>query len=147
MAPAARSAIVRRTLPAAPARVYAEWTDPDALADWMCPRPARCLSVSLEPHVGGAVRFEIEEDGVAFSVWGRFLALEPPRLIRFTWSCSTWPDPGVESVVTVALEEVGHGETAMTIEHSGLPTGLAHRHESGWATIAGQLASELTANA
>jgi uncharacterized protein YndB with AHSA1/START domain len=144
---AERSAVVRRTLPVSPALVYAEWTDPDAIADWMCPRPARCLSVILEPRVGGALRFEIEENGVTFSVWGRFLSLVAPRLIRFTWSCSTWPDPGVESMVTVTLDEVGDDETVMTIEHSGLPDGLAERHEAGWFAIAEQLASELAAGA
>jgi uncharacterized protein YndB with AHSA1/START domain len=147
MRPAERRATVRRTLPVGPALVYAEWTDPGSLADWMCPRPARCVSVALEPRVGGALRFEIEENGVTFSVWGRFLAMEAPRLLRFTWSCSTWPDPTVESVVTVMLDEVGDGETAMTIEHSGLPAGLSDRHEAGWRAIAAQLGSMLAARA
>jgi len=127
--------------------VYGEWTDPEAVADWMCPRPARCTSVSMEPVVGGALRFEIEEDGIAFAVWGRFLALDPPRLISFTWSCSTWPDPSVESIVTVTLEASGRDETLMTIEHRALPPDLVQRHEEGWWAIAGQLDGELAAPA
>ena len=99
-------AVVRRTLPAGTSVVHAEWTDAEAVADLMCPHPARCTSVSMEPEVGGALRFEIEEDGVAFAVRGRFLALEPPHLIQFTWSCSTWS------------------------EHRALPLDLVQRHEA-----------------
>jgi len=110
----------------------------------MFPRPARCVGVSIEPRVGGSLRLEIEENGVEFSVWGRFLALDAPRLIRFTWSCSTWPDPGVESIVTVTLDVHGVGATDMTIEHSLLPEDLADRHDEGWRAIAEQLGDELS---
>lgn len=143
VADAPRAAVVRRVLPAPPERVYAEWTDPEAMADWMCPLPARCLAVTLEPRVGGALRLEIEEDGTAFAVWGRFLTLDPPRQLSFSWSCSTWPDPDVESVVRVTLERLGREETIMTIEHEALPADLVERHEAGWRAIAGQLAGEL----
>src|SRR5262249_48034895 len=44
--------VVRRTLPAPPDAVYDEWLDPEALTEWMCPRPARCLAVTLDPRVG-----------------------------------------------------------------------------------------------
>src|SRR6266852_1609835 len=37
----AATAVVRRLLPAAPELVYDEWLDPEALREWMCPRPAR----------------------------------------------------------------------------------------------------------
>jgi uncharacterized protein YndB with AHSA1/START domain len=48
-----RAAIVRRLLPATPDVVYDEWLDPAALADWMCPRPARCRNVESEPRPAG----------------------------------------------------------------------------------------------
>jgi uncharacterized protein YndB with AHSA1/START domain len=137
----ARAASVRRTLPASPEEVYAEWTDPQAMAEWMCPRPARCTSVTLVPRVGGDLRLEIEENGTAFAVWGRFRVLDPPHRLEFTWSCSTWPDPTVESIVTVTLEAAGGDETVMTIEHRGFPAELVPRHEAGWEAIATQLAA------
>ena len=37
----ARAAWFERLLPASPVVVYDEWLDPDALSDWMCPRPAQ----------------------------------------------------------------------------------------------------------
>ncbi len=133
-------AVVRQRLPAPPAAVYDEWTDPDALAEWMCPRPARCLSVTADPRIGGALRFEIEDAGVTFLVSGNFLTLDRPRRLSFTWSCSTWPDPTVQSVVTVTIEPDGADASVLTIEHALLPSGLAEQHMRGWALIAGQLA-------
>ena len=84
-----------------------EWLNPDALSDWMCPRPARATNIELDPTIGGRLRIDIEEDGVRFAVTGSYLELDRPRRLSFTWSCSTWPDPSVESLVTVTFELVG----------------------------------------
>ena len=97
-------ALVARLVPASPAVVYDEWLDPDALSDWMCPRPARPTNIEIDPTIGGRLRIDIEEDGVRFAVTGRYVELDRPRRLSFTWSCSTWPDPNLESLVTVTLE-------------------------------------------
>jgi len=136
-------AVVRRLLSASPDVVYDEWLDPDALSDWMCPRPARCLAVESEPWAGGRLRIDISDGGVEFYVSGRFLVLDRPGRLSFTWSCSTWPDPSAQSVVNVLLEPHGHEQTLMTIEHSLLPGEFVERHTQGWAAIADQLAAEL----
>ena len=130
---------VQRVLPAPPAVVYDQWLDPEAMRHWMCPRPARPLDVALDPTPGGRLRFDIEQEGVAFAVTGRFLRLDRPRRLAFTWSCTTWEDPSHESVVTVTFEPDGDAQTLMTIEHELLPAGLAAQHEVGWMAIAGQL--------
>jgi uncharacterized protein YndB with AHSA1/START domain len=115
--------------------------------DWMCPRPARCRDVELEPRVGGRLRIDISDGGAEFWVSGEYLVLDRPHRLSFTWSCSTWPDPGLTSVVQVFLEPWENGQTLMTIEHTLLPPGLAGQHLRGWAAIADQLADELAAPA
>ena len=105
------AALVKRLLPASLAVVYDEWLDPDALSDWMCPRPARVTNIELDPTIGGRLRIDIEEDGVRFAMTGSYLELDRPRRLIFTWSCSTRPDPSVESLVTVTLEPQGDNET------------------------------------
>lgn len=142
--PEPQAAVVSRWLPAPPEVVYDEWTDPAKLAEWMCPRPARCLHVTADPRVGGVVRFDIEEDGRRFSVSGRYLTLARPHLVAFTWSCSTWPDPAIRSIVTVTIEPDGDAASVMTIEHTLLPPTLAQQHARGWAVVAGQLAAAVT---
>jgi uncharacterized protein YndB with AHSA1/START domain len=139
----APAALVVRLLPAPPAVVYDEWLDPEALSDWMCPRPAQATNVDLQPTVGGRLKLDIEENGARFAVTGRYVELDPPRRLRFTWSCSTWPNPIMESLVTVTLEPHGEGQTLMTIHHSLLPPDLIGQHSAGWARIADQLAAEL----
>ena len=138
-----RAALVVRLLPASPAVVYDEWLDPEALSDWMCPRPARVTNIDLEPTVGGTLRIDVEENGTRFVVTCRYLELVRPRRLRFTWSCSTWPDPNFESLVTVTLEPHGDGETLMRIEHALLPDHSIDQHQSGWTRIADQLAAEV----
>jgi uncharacterized protein YndB with AHSA1/START domain len=137
--------VVRRTLPAPPEAVYDEWLDPQAMLDWMCPRPARCLGVTMDPRVGGGLRIDIEDEGAEFFVSGVFLVLDRPHLLRFTWSCSIWADPGLRTTVTVTLDPQDGDRTLMTIRHVLLPADLAGRHAHGWQTIADQLATELTA--
>jgi uncharacterized protein YndB with AHSA1/START domain len=141
--PPGAAALVRRLLPASPDVVYDEWLDPDALADWMCPRPARCRGIESDPRVGGRLRIDIEEEGAEFYVTGEYLALDRPGRLSFTWSCSTWPDPNLISVVTVLLEPREDNQTLMTIRHTMLPPGLTDQHERGWEAIAGQLAAKL----
>ena len=143
--PITTAALVRRLLPAPPDVVYDEWLDPDAFADWMCPRPARCRGIESDPRVGGRLRIDIEEEGTEFYVTGEYLVLDRPSRLSFTWSCSTWPDPGLSSVVTVLLAPHEDGQTLMTIRHTLLPPGLADQHERGWEAIAGQLAAKLSA--
>jgi uncharacterized protein YndB with AHSA1/START domain len=143
--PPATAALVRRLLPAPPDAVYDEWLDPAAFADWMCPRPARCRGIESDPRVGGRLRIDIEEEGAEFYVTGEYLVLDRPGRLSFTWSCSTWPDPGLRSVVTVLFEPREDGQTLMTIRHTLLPPGLAGQHERGWEAIAGQLAAKLSA--
>ncbi len=134
-----RVAVVRRVLPAPPDVVFDEWLDPVGMTEWMCPRPARAVKIALEPSAGGSLRIDIEDSGVSLYVTGRFVELDRPRRLRFTWSCSAWADPSVQSEVTVTLEDYGTGETLMTIEHEQLPPAEVDGHQRGWGAIAAQL--------
>ena len=130
-------------MPARPERVYDEWLDPDALADWMCPRPAFATAISVDPRVGGALCIDIDDLGTLMTVTGRYLELRRPDRLRFTWHCTTWPPEYAESVVTVTFEPHGDAETLMTISHDLLSESLFDQHYRGWLAIAAQLESVL----
>jgi uncharacterized protein YndB with AHSA1/START domain len=138
-----RVAIVRRVLPAPPDMVYDEWLDPVGMIEWMCPRPARAVKISLEPSVGGSLRIDIEDSGSSLYVTGHYIVLDRPSRLQFTWSCSDWADPSAQSVVTVTLEDHGRAETMMTIVHQQLPPDQADGHQRGWAAVAAQLGEAL----
>jgi uncharacterized protein YndB with AHSA1/START domain len=135
-APVAR---VQRVMPAPPEVVFDEWLDVESLAEWMCPRPSRCVAVTVDPRVGGIVRFDVENSGASVLISGQFLAIERPRLLRFTWSNSNWPDPTVVSVVTVAFEPQEDDQTLMSIEHSLLPPHDYQNFQIGWVGVCDQL--------
>src|SRR4029079_11482075 len=107
---------VQRVMPAAPAVVFDEWLDRESLREWMCPRPVRVLDVTVEPHVGGVVRIDVDDSGTRVLISGQFLTIDRPSLLRCTWANSNWPDPTSESVVNVSFEPVGDDETLISLE-------------------------------
>jgi uncharacterized protein YndB with AHSA1/START domain len=139
-APIAR---VQRVMPAAPEVVFDQWLDPESLQEWMCPRPVRVVAVAIEPRVGGSVRFDVDDSGTSVLITGRFLAIDRPHLLRFTWSNSDWPDPTAVSVVNVAFAPFDADQTLMSIEHSLLPPGEFDNFQNGWALTCDQLAALL----
>jgi len=134
---------VQRVMPAAPEVVFDQWLDPESLAEWMCPRPVRCVAITLEPDVGGSVRFDVDDSGSRVQITGRFLAIDRPHRLRFTWSNSDWLDPTAVSIVTVAFEPLGDDQTLMSIEHSLLPPDKFDEFQNGWAAVCDQLAALL----
>ena len=132
-------AVVARVLPATPQEVFDEWVDADAFAEWMCPRPARPIRVEVDARVGGKLLIDIEDGDARFFVTGTYLQVAAPHVLQFTWSCTTWNDPTIESVVTVTLAPHGESETLMTIHHALLPPEVVVDHERGWTLISGQL--------
>jgi uncharacterized protein YndB with AHSA1/START domain len=136
---------VQRVMPAAPDLVFDQWLDPESLQEWMCPRPVRVIDVTVEPHVGGRVRIDVDDSGTRVLISGQFLTIDRPNLLRFTWANSNWPDPTSESVVNVSFEPVGDDETLMSIEHSLLPPEEFESFDSGWTLTIEQLAAVLDA--
>ena len=67
---------------------------------------------------------------------GTYLALDRPHRISFSWRPLR---ARFDSVVTVALEPHGEGETRMTITHTRLPAQWLESYETGWGSIADEL--------
>lgn len=140
-----RTVHVRRVMPALPEEVFDEWLNPDSLREWMCPRPTRCVTVTVQPRVGGAFRFDVDDVGASVLITGQFVAIERPRLLRFTWTNSDWADPTTASIVTVTFEPLADAQTLMSIEHAMLPAQEYDNFHHGWTKTADQLADLLNA--
>jgi uncharacterized protein YndB with AHSA1/START domain len=134
---------VQRVMPATPDIVFDQWLDPESLEEWMCPRPARCVAITVDPRVGGVVRFDVDDLGTSVLITGQFLAIERPHLLRFTWSNSNWEDPTSVSVVTVSFEPFNTEQTLMSIEHSLMPPKEFDSFHNGWTKTSDQLAAFL----
>ncbi|MBW0015417.1 SRPBCC family protein [Mycobacterium sp.] len=135
---------VRSVMPAPPAVVFEQWLDPESLMEWMCPRPVRCVAVSVDARVGGELRFDMDDSGVPIQMTGHFLEIDRPHRLRFTWSNSNWPDPTVASIVAVTFDPVGDEQTLMVIEHSLLPPDIIDEFRTGWPPTCDQLAALLS---
>lgn len=99
---------------AAPARVFAALVEPDQLTQWFA-QYAR-----VEPHVGGAYAFWGKHtlDGAGSGAGQqRLLALEPERLLRFSWRLAEQ-----DTTVQLALEPTD-ATCTLTVTHE-VPTPL-----------------------
>ncbi len=136
----------RRRVGASRERVFRAFTEPGRLARWFSPGPEIGTEVlALDLRKGGAYRLRFRmPGGEAPVVTGRYLEIEPPARLVFTW---TWeaPDPhaGTETRVTVELVRRGEG-TEVTVTHDAFPDEPTRaRHEDGWRGTLARLESTL----
>ena len=116
-----------RHLKASPARVYRAFTDPADIKRWF--QPQRLI---MDAKVDGLWHSEQEFEGKRWPHYGRFLKLEPGKLVEETWMSEA--THGLESVVRVELT-AKDGGTDVKITHSGLPEDQAGNHRQGWTEI------------
>ena len=115
---------------AEPERVFAYFTEPEAMVRWMGDYAL------LDATPGG--EFAVDINGVP--VRGRYLEVEPPRRLLISWghAGSEHLPPGA-STVEVLLTAVGEG-TEVRVVHRGLPEPDAAGHARGWRHFLGRLA-------
>lgn len=93
------------------------WTDASRLVEW--------LSHWAEMTVDVDAGFQIGWEGYD-GIWqGRYLEIDRPRLLKFTWlpPAEVFPSGAYETVVTLTFEKADPGGTLMTLEHSGFQAG------------------------
>lgn len=134
-----RTLVLKRHLPAKPARVFAAISRAEELQQWMCPQDFTVASVTADLRVDGRFRLEMhgpDEGPYANGVFvtsGRYRVIDPPRRLVFTWK---WEEghtmAGVETTVAIDLEAHGD-ETLLTMTHTGLSSEEeCSSHEWGW---------------
>ena len=131
-----RTLVMTHTFDAAPARVFAAWTDPEQFAEWFGPHGMKNTHCRFDLRVGGAWELTGEGLGTRRAISGKYLAVDPPRLLSFTWA---WHESGSldtprEHETTVTLEFKSMGKrTEVTLTQSRFrdTTGTANHHW-GW---------------
>lgn len=137
---------LRKRLPADRATVFQALTEPDRMSRWFSPSdeiPVEILEQDLREGGTYKLSYQVAEDRKSV-VCGRYLRIEPPARLIFTW---TWeaPDPhaGIETVVSFELLEVDDA-TDLTVLHERFPDEETRkRHDEGWSGTLDRLAQFL----
>ena len=92
----------------------------------------------LNPVVDGLFYFAVQHEGRTWPHYGRFVAIERPNKVEYTWVSEA--TQGVESVVAVSFAPSGN-QTEVTLRHSGVPDDkMGRQHEEGWTYVLSMLA-------
>jgi uncharacterized protein YndB with AHSA1/START domain len=84
----------------------------------------------MQPQVDTAFYFETHHGEARVPYYGRFIRLEPDRLLQFTW-LSTGTQH-TETVITIQLAPDGTG-TRVQLNHAGFPSQeLRDAHQEFW---------------
>ena len=129
---------ITRVFDAPRERVWREWTEPEAFADWFGAAdgevPLSTISMDVRPEgslrmtmFAGPERREIHWTGVYREV------VAPERLV---FTISDQPDDERYELIVVVLTDLGDGRTEMLLEQHGLMSPEEYeRTEAGWSTF------------
>jgi|SRR5215207_490419 len=126
---------VTRVFDAPRERVWREWTQPEAFADWFGGPEAEVPleSVSMDVRPGGRWRATMLHGGREIRWKGEYREVDEPERLVFTLS----DRPGDRyELVTVVLADLGDGRTEMRFEQrGGMRPEEYERAKTGWGTF------------
>jgi uncharacterized protein YndB with AHSA1/START domain len=126
------SLTIKRRFNAAPAKVFAAWTDPEKLKHWMGPGDFGTVLAEADVRVGGRYHIIMRKPGVDedHDVSGVYREVVPNEKLVFTWAWKSTPER--ESLVTLTFKPDGDG-TLMTLLHEQFfDEDARDRHQGGW---------------
>jgi uncharacterized protein YndB with AHSA1/START domain len=127
----APSLTLKRRLNAAPEKIYAAWTEPQKLMQWLGPAGATMLVAEADVRVGGKYRFVMRTpDGEQHEVSGVYREVVQNEKLVFTWAWISTPER--ESLVTMLIKRVD-GISVLTLTHEQFFDEAAREnHQTGW---------------
>ena len=125
---------------ARPERVFAAWTRPEALKLWWCPAGWSPVQIDVDLRLGGAYRLSMNRESGAnlVTVHGRFLEIQPPGRLVYTWRWDGLFSDMPETIVTVEFRAAAGG-TELALRQGVLELPMCGRHLTGWLAACGRL--------
>ncbi|HEX7060067.1 MAG TPA: SRPBCC family protein [Solirubrobacterales bacterium] len=111
--PSATKIRIERDFDAPRDLVWAAYTEPELLANWLGPRRLTMTVQEMDVRAGGYYRYthlsSDDSDSAPFVFFGEFLEVQPPHLLVQTFQWEGNPDP--PSVDRVEFEDLGDDRT------------------------------------
>jgi uncharacterized protein YndB with AHSA1/START domain len=125
--------VIKREFQASPERIYEAWTNPEILQRWWGPEGVDIPDVTLDVREGGNWTTTMKSDRFGERiVRGKYVTLEPPTRLVFTWG---WVDNGKrghETEVEILLIKAD-AKTTMILTQKVFPAvGDRDSHGFGW---------------
>lgn len=141
--PAGIEVRVVRYFEAAPERVFDAWLVPRVLGQWMFGphvRNENVVRLDVDPRVGGGFSLKVERNGQLIDHVGRYLQIERPHRLVFTWAIAGMSDE-TPSQVEIDIAASGSG-CVLTLIHrmDAQWSDYAQRTQDGWSAMLDALA-------
>ena len=133
-----------RVFDAARERVWSEWTEPEAFADWFgtAELEVPLSTVSMDVRPGGAWRLTMFAERREIHWRGEYREVVEPERLVFT--VTDQPEERY-ALVTVVLSDLGDGRTEMQFSQTGLlPPEMYERSREGWRKFFDRIDERLT---
>jgi uncharacterized protein YndB with AHSA1/START domain len=132
----ANALVVTTHVNAQPGELFPVWLSAESLKKWWWPEFPDA-TYAVEGREGGDYFIVSEERGMG--IQGRYVTVEEPNRLEFTW---TWIDhgmPGPESKVRVDFD-AQDGGTLITVNHDVMNPDNLISYQQGWEYVLGNLA-------
>jgi uncharacterized protein YndB with AHSA1/START domain len=140
--PPAHGLTIARQFPDEPDTLFRAFTDAAALRQWWGPKDFRIETIVFPARVGEDYRVTLSApDGSRWAHGGRFLEVDPPHRLVYTWQWTEGPLSRADTLVELTFERVAGG-TLLTVRHSRFVSDSeCGAHHSGWADTFDRLAA------
>jgi uncharacterized protein YndB with AHSA1/START domain len=123
--PEVPSLTIVRTFAAPVSEVFAAWTDPALIREWLAPAPCTLLEVAADARVGGRYRLVVVSPAGELHVTsGEYRELVPDRRLVKTWVYEgpNFGGASYPTLLTVDFRATGPDSTEITLRQDQLLT-------------------------
>ena len=133
-APDGRTLRIERVFAAPITATFDAWTSVDALRMWWPAGPGWDTPVAeVDVRVGGRLRLVMRDPhGVQFGGEGRYLAIERPDRLVFTWRWDSAAMGVQDQLIEVTFTDNGDRTTSVVLTNAGLTDADEQSHREGW---------------
>lgn len=131
--PPAAAVRLTRQFDATPMQVFDAWLNPHTAGRWLFATPTgKMIGVEIDPREGGEFRIVEERNGEAFNHHGRYLKIERPHRLAFSFAVEKFGADSTQVLIDIEPNEKG---CELTLINEGVPPEYVERTAQGWERI------------